>query len=205
MNCWPGGTSSPRAGLAVRAERDQRIVGVQRHEHRAAALDGLIDAMVEELAEEREQRVVRRREADVRRHVRDEQRLVRWHAAGGHAGDGRRRGSGSWCTDARPGCSACARGTAAAAMAAGLVDVWSTIRFEITRGCVVEHEALLLRVRRARDRAAARTEEIGRATLGCAEERGRQARERLVRSRELVTARRTGCCTIRRPCAGRSS
>ncbi len=38
---------------------DQRVVGVQWDEHRAAALDGLVDPMVEELAEEREQGVVR--------------------------------------------------------------------------------------------------------------------------------------------------
>ena len=56
---------------------DQRIVGVERDEHGAAALHGLVDAMVEELAEEREQAVVRRRQADVSGHVRDEQRLVR--------------------------------------------------------------------------------------------------------------------------------
>ena len=37
--------------------------------------------MVEELAEDREQRVERRRQADVGRDVRDEQRLVRRHAA----------------------------------------------------------------------------------------------------------------------------
>ena len=74
-------------------------------------------------------------------------------------------------------------------MAAGLVEVWSTIRLLITRGCVVEHEALLLRVRRARDGAAAGTEEIGRAGLRRAEDRRRQARERLVGGRELVSAR----------------
>ena len=49
---------------------------LQRHDHRAATLDGLVDAMVEELTEEREQAVVRRRKADVGGHVGDEQRLV---------------------------------------------------------------------------------------------------------------------------------
>ena len=56
---------------------------MQRDEDRAAALDRLVDAVVEELAEEGEQRVERRREADVGGHVRDEQRLVGRGAAGG--------------------------------------------------------------------------------------------------------------------------
>ena len=67
-------------GLAVRAERDERVVGLERDEDRAAALDGLVDAVVEELAEEGEDRVVRRREADVGGHVRDEEGLVRGDA-----------------------------------------------------------------------------------------------------------------------------
>ena len=68
------------AGLAVRTERPQRIVGLEWHEHGALALECLVEAVVEELAEEREHRVVRRRQSDVGRHVGDEQRLVRRNA-----------------------------------------------------------------------------------------------------------------------------
>ena len=178
---WLGGTSSPVSGDAVGADRDQRVVGAQRHEHRAAALDGLVDAVVEELAEEREQRVVRRREADVRRHVRDEQRLVRpgrSRAERGATAAGRTR--------RRPGCRPVrGRGTAAAATAAGLVDVWSTIRFEIRRGC----ESKTLPFFCAYETWAQAGPKPGGASSACAEDRGRQARERLVRGRELLAAR----------------
>ena len=119
----------------VRA-RDQRVVGLQRNEDRAAALDGLVDAVVEELTEEREQRVVRRREADVRGHVRDEQGLMRRYAAqapavpvtGSIVGSGVVQGT-------TPGLPWVRTGKPAAATAAGLVEVWSTIRLLITRGC----------------------------------------------------------------------
>ena len=63
------------AGDAVLA-LDQRIVRLERDEDGAAlALVDQVEAMVEELAEEREPRVVRRREARVRRGVRDEERV----------------------------------------------------------------------------------------------------------------------------------
>ena len=67
--------------------RDQRVVGLQRHEDRAATLDRLVHTVVEELTEQREERVVRRRESDVGRHVGDEQRLVRRGAVGRHRED----------------------------------------------------------------------------------------------------------------------
>ena len=136
MNRWFGGTSSPVFGLAVRAEGDQRVVGLQRHEDGAAALHGLVDTVVEELAEEGEQRVVRRRQADVGGDVRDEQRLVRRHAAAGNAvdrRDGRRVGVGR--AREHPGLPWVRTGNAAAAIAAGLVEVWSTIRLLTVRGC----------------------------------------------------------------------
>ena len=43
--------------------------------------------------------------------------------------------SGSWCTAGRRGCRVLT-GNPAAAMAAGLVDVWSTTRLLTTRGSV---------------------------------------------------------------------
>ena len=55
--------------------------------------------------------VVRRREADVGGHVRDEQRLVRRHAAGGQPVGGSPAASARWCTGTRPGCPGCAPGT----------------------------------------------------------------------------------------------
>ena len=90
---------------------DQRVVILQRDEDRAAALDRLVDAMVEELAEQGEQRVVRRGEADVGRDVRDEQRLVGRRASGGTASTGGLpSGSGSVVHGTRPGCPGCAPG-----------------------------------------------------------------------------------------------
>ena len=60
----------------VRAARDeQRVVCLQRHDHVAvAALVHEVQAVVEELAEEREHQVERRRKTEVGRDVRDEQR-----------------------------------------------------------------------------------------------------------------------------------
>ena len=59
-----------------RAARDeQRIVRLQRHDHVAvAALVHEVEAVIEELAEEREHQIERRREPEVGRDVRDEQR-----------------------------------------------------------------------------------------------------------------------------------
>jgi hypothetical protein len=52
---------------------DERIVGLERNEDRAvAALGDEVEAVIEELAEEREPGIERRREARVRRHVRNE-------------------------------------------------------------------------------------------------------------------------------------
>src|SRR3979409_1929511 len=45
-------------------------------------------------------------------------------------------GSGSVVHGCTPGARCVRTGNSAAAIAAGLVDVWSTIRFEISRGCV---------------------------------------------------------------------
>ena len=100
MNAWFAGDLVAVAGVAVRAEGDAAgRPACSGTKTVAAALDGLVDAVVEELAEEREQRVVRRREADVGRHVRDEQRLVRRRAAGGTPSTGgAASGPGRWCT-----------------------------------------------------------------------------------------------------------
>ena len=137
------------AGNAVRTDRDQRIVRQQRDEHRAAAaLGDQVEAVVEELAEEGEPAVERRRQAGVRRDVGDEQVAGR-----------RRRPAGT------PRCSAGIAGwrdrpagpdrnpdwgpsvdrliqiadrpaspPAAPRSAAGLLAVWSEIRLLIMRG-----------------------------------------------------------------------
>ena len=68
------------AGLAVGALGPQGVVGTQRHEDRSAALDRLVDAVVEELAEEREQGVVGRGQPHVGGDVRDEQSVPGGHA-----------------------------------------------------------------------------------------------------------------------------
>ena len=115
------GTSSPVPGLPSGPSVISGSSALQRDEDGAAALDGLVDAVVEELAEEREQRVVRRREADVGGDVRDEQGLVRRHAAGGDADDRRMRRRvrvGGARVHAR-GCPGCAPGTPAAATRPG--------------------------------------------------------------------------------------
>ena len=79
-----------------------------------AALVHEVEAVVEELAEQREPRVVRRRQADVGRDVRDEERA-------------RRRRS--------------RRASPAAATAAGLAAVWSTTRLLMIARLAVEHGA----------------------------------------------------------------
>ena len=106
-----GGNVVAVAGDVVRPG-DQRIVGLERHEDRAAALDRLVDAVVEELAEQREQRVVRRREADVGGDVGDEERLVRRRApAGTPATGGSPAGQDRSCRGAAPGCPGSGPGT----------------------------------------------------------------------------------------------
>ena len=78
-----------RGGVGVVVEDvvracDERVVRPQRDEHRAAAALGrLVDTVVEELAEDRKQSVERRREADVRGHVRDEERVESGRAGRG--------------------------------------------------------------------------------------------------------------------------
>ncbi len=62
-------------GRAAGAE--QRVVRLERHDHVAAALGHEVEAVVEELAEEGEHQVERRRQAEVGRDVRDEQRAGR--------------------------------------------------------------------------------------------------------------------------------
>ena len=59
-----GGTSSPVPG-SRRPVGDQRVVGLQGHEHRAAALGHEVQAVIEELTEEREHRVERGGQTDV--------------------------------------------------------------------------------------------------------------------------------------------
>ena len=114
----------------VLAAGDQRVVGLERDEDRAvAAVGDLVEAVVEELAEDREQRVERRGEADVGGHVRDEQRLVR--SARRSAGC---RRAGVRVTGTTPALPWVRTGKPAAATAAGLVEVWSTIRLLTVRG-----------------------------------------------------------------------
>ena len=73
----PGATGRPgdhHEALVRRGGRPQRVVLLQRDEHRAsAALVDQVEAVVEELAEEGEPRVVRRGQADVGGDVLDEQ------------------------------------------------------------------------------------------------------------------------------------
>ena len=80
------------------------------------------------------QRVVRRREADVGGHVGDEERLVRRHAGRAPVVRVRRRVRVRSCT-ARPAWPCVRTGKLAAATAAGFVEVWSTIRLLMVRGC----------------------------------------------------------------------
>ena len=130
------GRRSSRVAEDVVRTGDQRVIGLERHEDGSAALDGLVHAVVEELAEEGEQRVVGRRQPDVGGDVRDEQRAVGRHAAAGApATGGVASGSGSVVQGTTPSLPWVRTGKPAAGTAAGLVDVWSTIRLLMVRGC----------------------------------------------------------------------
>jgi len=84
--------------FAIRPDGAQRVVSLQRDEHSGAALHGLVNAVVKELPKDRKQGVVWRREPEVRRDIRDGQRLASWNAAGG---DTRcRAGDDAVCTQA---------------------------------------------------------------------------------------------------------
>ena len=76
--CRPARAGSVPRVIAMKLRRaaghEQRIVRAQRDEHRAAALGHEVQPVIEELAEEHEHQVERRRQAEVRRDVRDEQR-----------------------------------------------------------------------------------------------------------------------------------
>ena len=173
--------------------RDQRVVGVERHEDRATALDGLVDPVVEELAEEGEEGVVRRREADVRRDVGDVQGLERRHAARGNLDD-RRGCSRRWVRRAReqarvalgpdrdPGCSHGGR------VRRGLVDdqVADDPRLR------VDDRALLLRVagRPGSTHREARRDRLGVLENWCGETReGRVRRAEVLPTGDQVVAR----------------
>ena len=77
----PHGDLIAVASDAIGAKEDQRVVVLERHEDRSRTTVGdLVEAVIEELAEDREQRVERRRQADVGGYIRDEQRLMLPHA-----------------------------------------------------------------------------------------------------------------------------
>ena len=170
MNCRSDRHLVAGAGNAVRAERDQRIVRLQRDEHRAAAaLGDQIEAVIEELAEEREPGVEAGRQALVRRRVRDGQR---------HAGrDGdivQVQERADWVMQKRrSGRSAIAEGfrpaLTKACTAAGLVMVWSTIRLEIDARIRVDHACRPIVVWY-----------VPNVSVRVAEDRIQQAREELV-------------------------
>ena len=145
MKRWSGGGGSPGRPPCRPTPSAPTISGssgLQRDEHRAAvALGDEVEAVVEELAEQREPRVVRRGEALVRRPVRDEELVRRLRVAVVIDRASRRR-------------SRC-RGLTAA----GLFAVWSTIRLLTARGsspatmprfCVVGRRVADLRRARAR-------------------------------------------------------
>ena len=184
----------------VGPRRSSGSSALQRHEHRAAATVGdLVETMVEELAEDREQRVERRRQPDIGRHVGDVQRLVRRNASAGRpvvATRRRRRRSSHGTTPSLP----CDRtGNPAAATAAGFADVWSTIRLLTMRGW----ESKTFPAVCVYDVGNGRTEPR-RRQLSVPENRRRQPRERLVGRADTSPARGSGCCTSRRRCADRT-
>ena len=189
---------------AVGTERDQRVVGLEGDEDGAAALDGLVEAVVEELAEEGEQRVVRRRVALVGADVGDRQRLVGGHAAGrepttGGTRAGRVDGARHVARRAGLGAHREARRRHGRRVGRGLVDDQVADHPRLR----VEDVALLLRVRRGRASRAARPEEAGRHALRAAEGRRGQPQERLVGASRTSRGRGRGCCRSRRRCAGR--
>ena len=163
-------------------------------------LTRLVDAVVEELAEEGEQRVVRRREADVGGHVRDEQRLVRRRAArrdsltGGSAS-----GSGSVVQGTTPGLPWVRTGKPAAAIGGrvggGLVDDQVADRRAAgsRRRCPTSARRTSARAGRSRRRRSPRRP--GRPAWSAAGTAGRPRRRFLGRA--------AGCCTSRRRCAAR--
>ena len=171
---------------------------LQRHEDRAAALDGLVDAVVEELAEEREQRVVRRREADVGRDVRDEQGLV----LRARSRPARRR-----CRRARVGR---AREQARVALGAHR-EPGRRDRGRVGRGLVDDQvadrraaaESKTLPFFCAYDVGVPAGPNAAGLCLGVAERPAWSAAGTAGRPQRTSPGRGTGCCRSRRPCADR--
>ena len=166
---------------------DQRIVDLERHEHRAAALQGLVEAVVEELPEEREQAVVGRRQPDVGGDVGDEQRLMRRHApdrlrrldVDGRVGPrdrvARKQSRVVLGPDREAGCCDCRR------IGRGLIDDQIADQARLR----VDDDAALLRVA---GRAGRADGEARRDRLCAAKCRSCQAWERLVGLGELLVA-----------------
>ena len=88
MNCSAGSVSSSPVPATPSGRRDQRVVRLQRDDHDAvAALGHQIEAVIEELAEQREPRVEAGRQSLVGRRVRDGQRDAgRYGSPGGPVG-----------------------------------------------------------------------------------------------------------------------
>ena len=108
--------------------------------------------------------------------------------AGDAAIGGPPSGRGRSCTGTTPGLPWVRTGNPAAATAAGLVEVWSTIRLLMTRGCESKTLPVLLRVATSAGTGAP-GRRAGGIGLGVAEVRRRQPRERLVRGGERLAAR----------------
>ena len=165
---------------------DQRVVRLQRDDDGAArrVVGDLVEAVVEELAEDREQRVVRRREADVSGHVRDEERL-----AGRRAAIRRAIGVTGRRVD-RAGQHARRRVRLHPHRVAGCGDGRGVVRRLVDDQVAdharlrVEREARVLRV--GGGRSTWRTEEAG-VGLGRLERRRREPREDRVSCTELLT------------------
>ena len=176
-----GGRSSPLPRMWS-GPATQRVVGLQRHEDGAvAAVGDLVEAVVEELAEDREQRVERRRQADVGRDVRDEERLVRRHAAGRDVTGGV-AGSASSCTARRPGCPACGPGSRPRRWPPGWSRSGRRSGCRSSRGWRVENVARVARSVERRGRAEER-----RVRLRRPEHRRRQPREASGRPRRTCS------------------
>ena len=87
--CPTSGDFIAGAGDAVRTSGDQRVVSFEGNKYGAAALDRLVDPVVEELTEKGEQGVLGRRQSNVGGDIWNKQGLAAWNAIGRNADDWR--------------------------------------------------------------------------------------------------------------------
>ena len=178
MQRWSAGGGSPGRRPCRRRRRGptiERVVRLQRDDDRAAAaLRRQVEAVVEELPEQREPRVERRRQADVGRDVRDDEAAL--------AASLRRL----------------ARGRHGRRVARALVDD------QVARSCAAASRRRSRSSRRSPGRTAARPPgPVDVARLALAEQRRDEPREDPVRRAELLLARDQVVERARRPCAAR--